>query len=57
MERLRFFDRSKDDVQIRELQRNIEKRREMPVLEMNSVHKRRSKALSEEYEQISHNPR
>ena len=44
---------SKNDDQIKELQRKIEERRAMPVLEMNIIHKKSSKSLSERYEKIT----
>ena len=44
---------SKNDDQIEKLQRKIEERRAMPVLEMNIIHKKFSKCFSERYEKIA----
>ncbi len=44
---------SKNDDQIKELQRKLEERRAMPVVEMNIIHKKSSKSLSERYEKIT----
>lgn len=48
-----ILEKSRNKKQIMELQKMIENRREIPVLEINFFHRKNSKELSEEYEQIS----
>ena len=50
---IKILEASKNLAQLELLQAMIEKRRELPVVEINLIHKRKSRVFSEEYEQLS----